>query len=110
MKEFSVVIEEPAQKGLREIFEYISNTLIEPQIAKGVMLRIRKAIENLNQMPERHPYYDSEPWRSQGVRRMNIGNFSAFYTVEMESYTVHVLAVIYGRRDISRVLEENLNN
>ena len=61
-------------------------------------------------MPERHPFYNSEPWRSKGVRRMNIENFTAFYVVNKERLTVSVLAVMYSRRDIDSVLSEKLGD
>ena len=109
MEEFNVIIEEPAQKDLRRILEYISDTLMEPEIALGFVKRIRKAIEGLDKMPERYPLYDSEPWRSQGIRRINIDNFAAFYIVQRNPNTVSVLAIIYGGRDIDKVLDEKLN-
>ena len=108
MDKYKVIVEEPAQQDLRDIFTYISETLTEPQIAMRLVGRIRKAIEGLGRMPERFPLYDSEPWREQGVRRLNIENFAAFYIVVKEDFIVSVLAVIYSRRDINNVLTEKL--
>ena len=110
LEEYNVIIEESAQSDLREILNYISETLMEPRIAAGLIGRIRKAIESLDQMPERFPLYDREPWRSQGIRRMNADNFASFYVVMKDSHTVSVLAVIYGGRDIDKVLTEKLND
>ena len=110
LEEYNVIIEESAQDDLREILTYISETLLEPRIAIGVIARIRKAIESLDKMPERFPLYDREPWRSQGIRRLNVDNFASFYVVMKDSRTVSVLAVIYGGRDIDRVLEEKLHD
>ena len=110
MEEYNVIIEESAQSDLREILAYISKTLMEPRIAAGLIGRIRKAIESLDQMPERFPLYDREPWRSQGIRRLNVDNFASFYVVMKDSHTVSVFAVIYRGRDIDRVLEEKLSD
>ena len=108
LNKYRVIIEKPAQQDLRDIYEYINKALMEPVIAKRLVGRIRKAIEGLDHMPERFSLYDSEPWRSKGIRRMNIDNFAAFYTVVKDDLTVSVLAVIFGRRDISSVLDEKL--
>lgn len=109
LDEYRVTIEEPAQQDLREIYKYIAEMLQEPVIAERLVGRIRKAIEGLDRMPERFPFYDSEPWRSQGIRRMNVGNFAAFYIVIKDDFTVSVLTVMYSGRDIDSVLEEKLS-
>ena len=109
MEKYKVIIEEPAMQDFRDILKYITEVLIEPQIAKRLIKRIRKEVAELNRMPERHPLYDSEPWRSLGVRRLNIGNFAAFYIVVKDNLTVSVLSIIYGGRDIDNVLEKKLD-
>ena len=108
LNNYRVIIEEPAQQDIRDIYEYIANTMMEPQIANRLVARIRKSIAELKNMPERFPFYDKEPWRSNGIRRMNIGNFAAFYIVVKEGLVVSVLTVIYGKRDIESVLTEKL--
>ena len=64
MDKYKVIIEESAQQDIRGIYEYIANTMMEPQIAIRLIVRIRKAIAGLNNMPERFSFYDKEPWRS----------------------------------------------
>ena len=108
LDKYKVLIEEPAQQDLRDIYKYIADTLMEPQIAARLVGSIRKAIEGLDRMPERFPLYDSEPWRSQGIRRLNIENFAAFYLVVKDNFTVSVLTVMYSGRDIDSILTEKL--
>ena len=110
LDEYKVLIEEPAQQDLRDIYKYIAETLMEPQIAARLVGTIREAIESLDRMPERFPLYDSEPWRSQGIRRLNIDNFAAFYIVVKDNYTVSVLTVMYSGRDIDKILIEKLGD
>jgi len=110
LEKYKVIIEEPAGQDLRDIYKYIAETLMEPQTAERLVKRIRKAIEGLDQMPERFPLYDSEPWRSEGIRRLNIENFAAFYIVVKDNLTVSVLAVMYSGRDIDKILIEKLED
>jgi toxin ParE1/3/4 len=105
---YDIIIEEQAQEDLRGIFKYVSDVLMAPETAANLVQRIREAVSGLEKFPERYPLYDREPWRSRGVRRMNIENFAAFYVVVKAPNIVSVLAVIYGGRDIDNVLVEKL--
>ena len=109
LDEYKVLIEEPAQQDLRDIYKYIAETLTEPQIAARLVGSIREEIESLDRMPERFPLYDSQPWRSRDIRRLNVGNFAAFYVVVKDNRTVSVLAVMYSGRNIDEILIKKLN-
>ena len=110
MERYRVTIETPARQDLRDIFKYIAETLREPQTAYRLLGRIRKAIEDLDHMPERFPLYELEPWCSRGIRRLNIENFSAFYLVTKDSLTVSVLTVIYSGRNIDKILDKAIGD
>ncbi len=57
-------------------------------------------------MPRRHALIDREPWYSEGVHKMTVGNFIVYYVIDEESKTVWVVAVIYGRRDRLSILRD----
>jgi len=98
-----VQLTEEAKHDLRGIYEYIAFTLLEPGIAKNVKGRLVEGLKSLNEMPERYPIYQEEPWKSRGLRRVNIGNYSGFYLVAEK--TVQVIRIVYGGRDLPNVLE-----
>ena len=84
---------------LRDIVEYISVFLGEDDIAKHWSDRIKKAIFSLDQMPFRYPLVNEEPWRSEGIHRMVVENFIVYYWVSLDTSTVWISAIVYGRRD-----------
>lgn len=90
---------------LKEAVGYISKVLLEPEIARRWSDRIRKEILTLDQMPLRYPLVDEEPWRTEGIRKMPVGNFIVYYWVSEETATVWITAVVYGRRDQLSVLK-----
>ena len=102
---YRVQLTDEAKMDLRGIYEYIAYTLLEPWIARNVKQRILAGLKSLNQMPERYPVYQDEPWKSRGLRRINIGNYSGFYLVTEKS--VQIIRILYGGRNISSVLQDS---
>ena len=93
-----------AENDIDEIYRYIAFSLEEPNNAWNQIKRIREQIGKLSKMPERFPVIDEEPWKSRGVRRVNIDNYAAFYVLDKDSGTVVVIRVFYSRRDIGNIL------
>lgn len=77
-----VKISEQADFDLRNIYEYIAFTLFSPSSASGILLKLQKCILNLDNMPNRYPKYQKEPWKSIGLRVAVVGNYSVFYIVD----------------------------
>ena len=102
--EFNVIIEPSANKDLRGILKYISKTLKEPQIAKRIYSSIKSEVMTLNQMPYRHPVVSEEPYTTMGVRRIPVENYTTFYIACEETHTVHILRILYSRREWQNLL------
>ena len=99
MTEYKIVIEQTAENDLLGILSYISDTLHEPSIAMKIYGLIKKEILNLNRMPFRFEVVNEEPYRSMGVRRIPVENYTAFYIVDENEKTVHIFRILYNRRE-----------
>lgn len=99
MTEYKIVIEQTAENDLVGILSYISDTLHEPSIAMKIYGLIKKEILTLNRMPFRFEVVNEEPYRSIGVRRIPIENYTAFYIVDENEKTVHIFRILYNRRE-----------
>lgn len=106
MRIWDIALSEQSEEDLRDIYEYIAFCLLEPSIAKNQVRRIKNAILKLDQMPERHSAYDKEPWKSRGLRRLNVDNYSVFYLPNDKQDTVVILRIVYSGRDIDVVLSD----
>ena len=104
MKEWRVAITNEAEAELDSIFIYIATLLLEPQIAEKQIIRIFNAILSLNHMPERHPLYEAEPWRSRGVRTFPVDNYVIFYHTVSATSEVFVDHIFYGGRSFDKLL------
>ncbi|MBE6081107.1 MAG: type II toxin-antitoxin system RelE/ParE family toxin [Tissierellaceae bacterium] len=99
---YKVVLTEQTDADLRSIYEYIAFTLLEPGIAVKQLERIEKAIQSLDEMPDRFRAFENEPWHSRGLHQMVVDNFVVFYIPKLEDKAVTVIRVMYGGRDIDK--------
>lgn len=104
MSTWKVVYTEQAENDLRGIYEYITFTLIEPEIAKKQAKRIIEVVATLNEMPFRCRLYEKEPWRSKGLRVLPVDSYMVFYLPVVDKKTVAIIRIMYGRRDIEKQL------
>lgn len=95
-----------ARQDLKNIYRYISEDLVEPEIAAKLTDKIMKAIRSLDEMPQRYRLFEEEPWHSRGLRILPVNNYLVFYLLDDEKTVVTILRIIYGGRDISRQLSE----
>ena len=101
---------EAAKQDLRDVFDYISNVLLEPVTAKRQVTHIMDAADSLENMPMRHRLYDVEPWRSRGLRIMPVDNYVVLYLPDESKNIVSIIRVMYGKRDIDRQLNRTEHN
>ena len=96
-----------ARRDLREIHEYISDVLMAPVAAANQVRIIMEGIRGLEDMPMRHRLYEEEPWHSQGLRFLPVGNYLIFYLPDETSTTVNIIRIMYRGRDVRKQLERN---
>ena len=84
---------------IEETMRYLSQTLLEPALARKWADTLQREIVKLDSMPARYPLTEEEPWRTKGIRRMPVRNFLVYYLIDEEAKTVWVTAVLYGGRD-----------
>ncbi len=95
-----------ARTEIDDIFDYISNELKEPTIAKNIVQLLLKEIRSLETMPGRYRLYENEPWHSEGLRVLPVKKYLVFYRTNEEIQTVEIIRVMYGGRDIANQLNE----
>ena len=104
MTEYDVIIELPAADDLHDILSYITDILKEPVTAKRIYFSIKEQIEALRYSPLRNRIVPDEPYAKRGVRKLLSENYIAFYAVDESKLEVHVLRVLYNRREWRNVL------
>ncbi len=101
---YNVQYSSEAVDDLREIYAYIANELLSPDVAKNLIRRILSAIRKLDFMPNRHPLVGWEPWHSLGMRLLPVNNFNVYYLVNTAELTVLIVRIFYSGRDIENLI------
>ena len=96
---YRVNLTQSAVEQAQEIVQYISETLLVPDVAQAWMSRLKAEIGKLSFMPGRFPLTEEEPWRSKGIRRAVVENFLVYFWIDEPQNIVWVTAIVYGRRD-----------
>ena len=104
MKQYHVVVTDPAMEDLRSISQYIAEELMEPDTAKSLIAQLKEAVASLSFMPGRNTLVSDERLAAQGIRKLLVGNYIIFYVVSDKDTFVTVLRFLYGRRDWEHLL------
>jgi toxin ParE1/3/4 len=110
MSVWNVAYTEQAERDLRDIYEYIAFSLLEPEIAKKQARRILDAAARLNEMPLRFPLYEKEPWHGKGMRVLPVDHYLVFYLPIETRKTAVVIRIMYGGRDLDAQLRQTEEN
>ena len=103
---YSISVTEEAKQDLRGIINYITFKLKAPMAAQNLLDEIEEQIEGLAQHPERFQLYELEPWRSRNLRTVSVKNFVILYIPDIDTKTVNVYRIFYGKRNITTILSD----
>ena len=101
---YKVIIEDPAISDLRGIHNYIAETLKVPIAAQRIYTAIKTQVKTLNQNPQRCKLVNEEPFRTMGIRPLFVENYTAFFVIDEKNKKVHVLRILYNRREWQSIL------
>lgn len=109
MDTYFINITQFAEDQLRDIRNYIVNDLHAPDSANRFLDYLEKEFDRLSQLPQRIALVDEEPWHSEGIRKMVLKNFIAYFWIDEVNLIVHITAVVYKRRDqIKQLINMNM--
>ena len=100
-----VYIDSPAQGDILEIVAYISNSLLAGQAASSIYREIKLKISELADFPEIYPIIDEEPYNRMKIRSFCVGNYRVFYLCDNETNCVHIIRVLYNRREWQNIID-----
>lgn len=95
---YAVNVTLQAEKDIRAIYEYIALSLLSPENAAAQLSRLEARINSLDSLPKRFPKYKNE------IRSMPVDHCLVFYTADDSTKSVSVLRVMYGKRDIEKLV------
>lgn len=93
-----------AKNDLLEIVGYIAKELQNPTAAERLSEELIAGAENICNFPYAHQVYAPIKPLKNEYRRILVGNYFLFYTVDESKKAVTIMRVIYACRDIKKQL------
>lgn len=104
MTKYEVLVSEQAQKDLKEIANYLSSNLLEPNVARSILFEIDKSILSLEEMPYRYCLVSDNLLKKVGIRKLVVKNYIVFFKIYETKKTVGIVRIMYGRRNWQKMI------
>ena len=96
---YEVIITERAKQELKEIYDYISKSLMEENTADKLIDKIEKELLQLEDIPEWFSVIENYRKKDFEYRRLPINNYVAIYRIDKEKREVYIIRIVYGGRN-----------
>lgn len=96
---YEVIITERAKQELKEIYDYISKSLMEENTADKLIDKIEKELLQLEDIPEGFSVIENYRKKDFEYRRLPINNYVAIYRIDKEKREVYIIRIVYGGRN-----------
>lgn len=97
MDKYNVMLSPKALRDIDSIYEYIANTLVEPNTALQLVNEIETAIRSLSSLPNRGAVRKVGAYANQGYRQLLVKNYLIIYRVDEVKKEVLVVTVQHSR-------------
>lgn len=98
--DYQVLLYPKAYRDLDNIYAYISNEILEPDIARRQIDRIWDALSSLSLFPHSHQDRLIGRYSNKGYKQLLVDSYLAIYRIDEEKEEVHVVTIQYVKRDI----------
>ena len=107
---YQIHITRKAERDIIEAVDYIEFTLLNPQASDHLIDEVDKEIHKLADMPRKFKIVDDSILASWGIRMIVISSYLAFYIIDENSKTVHIIRFLYQKRNwISLLHKESIS-
>lgn len=109
MTAYTIHITHTAQRDVTKAVSYIDNVLKNPIAADALIDEFETRIQELASFPEKYSLAKDPLLASWGIRFLVIKNYLAFYFVNQEIKTVHVVRFLYGKSNWVSILQDGFS-
>ncbi len=104
--EFAYKLTDKAVADLDEIAAYISVQLGNPQAASALLNALQAVIQETCFFPESGAPVVNDFLSYRTIRKKLISSYVMYYYPDMTAETILILRVLYGRRDLDKLLRD----
>ena len=101
---YNIHITKKAERDLINAADYIEFTLLNPTASDNLLSDVEEKINTLTSNPKKHPVIDDPVLYALKIRFVVINNYMAFYIIDEDTNTVHIIRFLYGKRNWLQLL------
>ena len=94
-----------AKNDILNIGDYITYTLLEPDISRNFINGLRLAISELSIFPYKFPLAQDEVLMNLNIHCMPYKNYYVFYTIMEEQKIILITRIGYNKRDWKNIIK-----
>ena len=98
--DYEVKLYPRAYRDIEEIYTYISEEKLSPEIAEKLTCRIWNRLRSLQVFPYAHQERLVGRYAGKGYRQLMIDNYIAIYRIDEKQKTVFVITIQYQGKNI----------
>lgn len=96
---YEVILTDRAREELKDIYNYISKSLMAIKAAENFIDKIEREILILEDMPKSCSIIEEYKFRKNKYRKLLINNYVAIYRIDEENRKVYIIRIVYGGRN-----------
>lgn len=105
-KEYDFELTETAESDIDATYEYIAETLGNPDAASDLAAELEIQIDKICKRPETGRLVENEFLRRNDVWRFLVKNYIAYYLINDEDEKIVILRFVYSGRDQGKIVRE----
>lgn len=102
---YNIHITEKAEADIVSALDYIEFNLMNRKADDNLLAVAEKEFNTLSESPYTHQVIDDPILKAWGMRFLQIKNYLAFFAIDEESKTVHIIRFLYGKRNWIHILQ-----
>lgn len=105
-KEYDFELTETAESDIDATYEYIAETLENPDAASELADELEIQIDEMCKKPKTGKHVENEFLRRDDVWRFLVKNYIVYYLIDAENEKIVILRFVYSGRDQDKIVKE----
>lgn len=106
---YQIHITRTAEQDLINVSDYISFILKNPQAANDLLNEAESKINELSIFPQKFSLAEDVVLSAWGIRFAIVKNYLAFYLIDEQTTTVHIIRFLYRKSNWVSILKQGIS-
>ena len=105
-KKYDFELTETAESDIDATYEYIAETLVNPDAASELADELEIQIDKICKKPETGKLVENDFFRRNAIWRFLVKNYIAYYIIDDENKKIVIMRFVYSGRDQDKIVRD----